>query len=137
MTLQKKFPVSATSAPGQIIIPISLRDFFPDFVNAETKANGARQEECFFDLLFVGSAGRNIPVHNARAILYIPAPNHPRPNQEIRFTFRNKDVFSLLQAGDILVFEETPDLDTPFIVKQIKITDAEYSNYSGRFGTSD
>jgi HKD family nuclease len=129
--------VSHTSSPGQIQIPIQYYNYLPVFVNQETKPNGARQEECFFDLLFIDSLNNQIPVLNARAIYYAPAPTHPRPNPEIRFTFRNRDVLNLLEAGDKLVFEDTLMIGYSFIVRQVKVTDSTYVLYPGRWGSID
>ncbi len=129
--------VSLTSSPGQIQIPKQYYNRLPTFVNQEIKPNGASQEESFFDLLFIDSIGNQVPVLNARAIYYTPAPTHPRQNQEIRFTFRNRDVFTLLEARDILVFEDTIITGYSFIVRQIKETDPTYGQNEGRWGSTN
>ena len=97
--------VSVSSSPGQIIIPIQFKDFFEPFANPQQTPAGATQSERFLDLCFRSPDGTEVLVENARAILYIPAPNHPRQNREIRFTFRNRSVFNQLREGDVLKFE--------------------------------
>jgi hypothetical protein len=102
------FDVSRTGAPGQIIIPIRFRDFFGPMVvqKDETGAGGVRQSHVLFDVRFV-DGDFELYVTQARAILYEPAADHPRPNIELRFTFRNRDAFDRLSAGDVLVFSRS------------------------------
>jgi hypothetical protein len=105
-----KFDVSPTSAPGQIIIPIRFRDFFVamSVQKDETDTGGVRQSQVLFDVRFI-DGDFELYVNKARAILYEPAADHPRPNIELRFTFRNRDAFDRLSAGDVLVFNRQND----------------------------
>jgi hypothetical protein len=100
-----KFDVSPGGAPGQIIIPRRFVDFFPpmDIEQDETARGGPRRSGVRFPLTFVDGDDR-IEVEDARAILYQPAADHPRQNIELRFTFRNRDVFDRLALDDALVF---------------------------------
>lgn len=119
--------VSTSSSPGQIIIPIRFLDFFPDMVD-ETgiKAQGgAGQFDAAFALTFKDGA-ETIAVNDARAVLYVPAPHHPRQNKELRFTFRDRDVLTRLSSGDVLEF--TKD-DTGGIVVERR----SGAGYTGRF----
>lgn len=101
---------SHTSSPGQIIIPIGFRDFFPPLAveKDETEGSGIRQSAAYFTIRFVDGDFEK-EVTTARVILYEPADYHPRTNDELRFTFRDREVFDRLEAGDILVF--TSDVD--------------------------
>lgn len=105
-----RFDVSPTSAPGQIIIPIRFRDFFGamEVQKDETDTGGVRQSQVMFDVRFV-EGEFELNVNEARAILYEPAADHPRPNIELRFTFRNREAFDRLTAGDVLVFSRGDD----------------------------
>lgn len=101
---------SATSSPGQIIIPIRYRDFFPPLTDeaALTSGRGSGQSGANFGLRFVeGDFTKD--VSDARIVLYEPAPYHPRPNIELRFTFHDREVFERLSAGDILVFTRSAE----------------------------
>jgi hypothetical protein len=104
------FDASDSSAPGQIIIPIRFIDFFPPLTvqQDERATGGSRQSDTEFALTF-----RDGPytkeVVTGRAILYEPASNHPRPNKELRFTFRDHAVFGRLQKDDVLVFRHADD----------------------------
>lgn len=113
------FDVSKTSAPGQIIIPMEYLALFPLMTNWSQTKVGARQADVFFDVVFVDSANKKRRVKNARAVHYIPAPSHPRPNQELRFTFRNRKVFNQLHKGDILEFRRTSSYSIWFEIKLI------------------
>lgn len=113
------FDVSPTSAPGQIIIPMKYMVYFPPITNWGTTSVGARQAYVFFDAVFVDSANKKHQVKNVRAIHYVPAPHHPRPNQELRFTFRNQNIFGQLHEGDILEFRRTNSDSIWFEIKLI------------------
>ena len=101
-----KNDVSKTSSPGQIIIPKKFMMHFPPIENYHETPSHGRQGDVYFDISFKNKDIHSKIVNGVRAIHYIPAPNHPRPNQELRFTFRNKDVFSRLQKDDVLLFKE-------------------------------
>ena len=99
---------SHTSSPGQIQIPIEFLDFFPELSDevARTAGLGQGQSAAYFPVDFTdGAFSKNIP--QTRVILYEPAPHHPRPNREIRFTFHDHEVFERLSPLDVLVFTET------------------------------
>ncbi len=99
------FDVNPHSAPGQIIIPIRFQSFFPALTveKDETAHGGVRQSSAHFPVLFRdGRFTRR--VIDARAVLYEPAKTHPRPNVELRFTFRDQHVFARLSKDDLLVF---------------------------------
>jgi hypothetical protein len=99
---------SHTSSPGQIIIPRRFVDFFPpmNIEIDETATGGPRQSSIHFELDFTDGGWRK-RVTDARVVLYEPAAYHPRPNIELRFTFRDRNVFDRLQADDILVFSRS------------------------------
>lgn len=102
-----KFDTSPSSAPGQIIIPIRFRPFFPALTveKDETASGGVRQSAAEFPVTFIQEKWAH-PA-NARVILYEPAADHPRPNPELRFTFRSIAIRDSLQPGDVLVFRTT------------------------------
>lgn len=113
------FDVSKTSAPGQMIIPIKNIGLFPSMSNwAQTKV-GAKQRDVYFDVVFIDSNSKKHKVKNSRAILYVPSPYHPRPNQELRFTFKDRSVLNLLRKGDILEFRRTDSYSVWFEIKLI------------------
>ena len=62
-------------------------------------------------------------------VKYIPAPQHPRPNTETRFTFRNRGFGRQLEVGDVLLFRTTDDTDRPLFVKLIKNNSEEINQY--------
>jgi hypothetical protein len=97
--------VSLTSSPGQMIIPIQFLDFFPDLTvqKDESPTGGPRQLAAEFQVTFVDGAFSKTVL--ARVIYYEPAITHPRPNAEIRFTFRDREVLGRLSADDVLRFE--------------------------------
>jgi hypothetical protein len=102
-----KFDASPSSAPGQIIIPIRFRSFFPDLTveKDETAIGGVRQSAVEFPVTFIQEQWSH-PA-NARVILYEPASDHPRPNAELRFTFRSIAIRDALKPDDLLVFRAT------------------------------
>jgi hypothetical protein len=102
-----KFDASPSSAPGQIIIPIRFRPFFPDLAveKDETANGGVRQSASEFPVTFIQEQWAH-PA-NARVILYEPASDHPRPNPELRFTFRSIAIRDSLKPGDVLIFRAT------------------------------
>jgi HKD family nuclease len=97
--------VSLSSSPGQIIIPIRFREFFGDLERQDDRlriAGSSQQGRDGIPTVFIdGTSRRNV---SSRVILYEPAPDHPRPNPELRFTFRDRDVLESLGAGDYLDF---------------------------------
>ena len=130
--------VSPTSSPGQIIIPMRFLSIFPEFSAWQTTATGARQADVFFNVIFTDFENRRYRIDAVRGIHYIPAPHHPRPNQELRFTFRDQDIFNLLQLDDMLVFRRTNMPDIWFDIKQLREGSEEYIRYSeqgNRFGS--
>jgi len=113
------FDVSKTGAPGQMIIPMKYLGLFPSMTNWTQTPVGARQRDVYFDVVFIDSARKKHKVKNARAIIYVPSPYHPRPNQELRFTFRNRSVLNRLHKGDILQFRRTSSYSIWFEIKLI------------------
>ena len=61
------------------------------------------QFDAHFSLTYTDGAG-SVAVSAARVIHYIPAADHARPNEEIRFTFHDGAVQRLLRQNDILEF---------------------------------
>ncbi len=104
------FDASDSSAPGQIIIPIRFIDFFPPLTvqRDERSTGGVRQSHAEFPLTFQDGTFTK-QVLTGRIILYEPAESHPRPNRELRFTFRDHPVFSRLRQDDVLVFRHADD----------------------------
>jgi HKD family nuclease len=115
-----KFDVSTKSAPGQIQIPIRFINLFPTFSARETTLANASQAEAFFNIIFIDSSSIVYRVDGVRIILYFPAPHHPRPNHELRFTFRNTRISGLLEEGDILEFKRSMDPDIWFQIRLLK-----------------
>jgi hypothetical protein len=108
-----RFDVSRRAAPGQIIIPIGFSKYFPELGSLESRTHGAMQADTFFDIEFCEEGQPSVIVEGVRAIVYIPAPTHPRPNRELRFTFRNRGIFDKLREDDILEFQRT-DQESPW-----------------------
>jgi hypothetical protein len=102
-----QFDTSKTSGPGQIIIPIRFLDFFGTLSVQvdETPQGGVRQSHRQLVVVFRDSGYEKV-VDDARVILYEPAETHPRPNAELRFAFRDREVFNRLTKDDILVFTQ-------------------------------
>jgi HKD family nuclease len=115
-----KFDVSTTSGPGQILIPKRYLLQLPPMDNFIKMQNKAKQAEVFYNIIFVDSDGKKTRINNVRTIHYFPAPTHPRPNDELRFTFRNRTIFNKLSEGDILEFKKTDSLDVWFVIRLIK-----------------
>lgn len=120
---------SRHSAPGQIQIPIRFRDFFPTLeVQLDGSATGGpSQSQAEFALEF-RDGEFNKHVATGRVILYEPAANHARPNIELRFTFRDRDVFDRLNEDDVLVFSRA---DGAIIVERRSLG----SMGAGRYGS--
>ena len=99
-----KWDTSATSAPGQIQIPMQFREFFPAqvLVKEADAAGKGRQWDTTFAVEF--RDGDFIADAQGRFIVYEPEMDHPRTNTECRFTFHNRAIFDHLRAGDILSF---------------------------------
>lgn len=97
--------VSTHGSPGQIIIPIRFKSFFPQLTvqRDDLLTGGARQSEALFPAKFRdGTFEKDLPA--VRAILYEPKAAHPRRNVELRFTFRDRSVLDRFTAGDVIVF---------------------------------
>lgn len=132
--------VSASSSPGQIIIPKEFGKLFPPLGTKSKTPSGGFQSDVNFPVRFLG-LGMNKILPNARLILYEPAPHHPRPNVEHRFTFLDKSINpDGLASGDVLVFQVlTNDPNNCwFNVYYVKQADLEYqtirASSSGKFG---
>ncbi|MCK5640928.1 MAG: phospholipase D family protein, partial [Gammaproteobacteria bacterium] len=129
--------MSSTSSPGQIIIPKRFLTLFPPFSEWVTTAVGARQAEVFFNILLTKKNGESLRITGVRAIHYIPAAHHPRPNQELRFTFRTREYFQWADEGDILLFSRTQDPSVWFTIQIVAAgcSQAQQLRQSGgRFG---
>ncbi|SDN51168.1 PLD-like domain-containing protein [Fictibacillus solisalsi] len=113
-----KWDVSPTSAPGQIVIPIRFMPLFPNFSGLLPTPMQAQQEEVYFNVLFIDEDGTQILLKNTRAIHYVPAATHGRPNPELRFTFLNKKVFNVFKKDDVLAFYKTDEENIEFIIKR-------------------
>lgn len=131
-----KNDVSRSSSPGQIIIPKTFSRLFPSLPAPQTTSANAGQAEAFFNVIFISALGATLRIDGVRLIHYVPAPTHPRPNPDFRFTFRNRDVFEHLEARDILEFRRTHDPDIWFQITQRKPGASQYRRLSarGRFG---
>lgn len=112
--------VNPKSSPGQIQIPIGHLNMFPPLSNPHVTPKGATQSEVYFDVVYREQARQDVFAKNARAILYVPAPGHKRPNPELRFTFHNRGIFNRLSAGEVLVFRRTNSANIWFIAELIK-----------------
>lgn len=101
--------VSLDSSPGQIVIPIRFTAFFEplEVQKDESSEGGVRQSHRILPVIFRDRVTDDFStrVESTRAVLYEPAEEHPRPNDELRFTFRNRDVFERLSKDDVLTFE--------------------------------
>jgi len=124
--------VSLSSSPGQMIIPKQFLGYFPPLTDWEVRENNARQADSFFDVVFKDTFGGQVRVENVRVIHYVPSPDHARPNDEVRFTFRNRDILTALSEDDILVFRETNDPGIWFIIEHIPVGSSEYGEYPNR-----
>lgn len=125
-----KFDVSTTSAPGQIIIPKGFIDSFPPMDEPSITSSGGEQSDIFLNVIFEDKNGKKFKVDNVRAIYYVPAPDHPRPNSELRFTFRNREIFEMLSERDILEFKRSEEPTVWFVVRQIDPSDSDYNKIS-------
>lgn len=124
-----KWDVSTSSAPGQIIIPIRFMHLFPSFSGLTPTPSEAQQEEVYFNIIFESEGGEQTYLENVRAIHYVPAQSHGRPNPELRFTFKNRNVFSQLKNGDVLAFYKTNQPNIEFFVKHNPIGFEDSPNY--------
>jgi HKD family nuclease len=125
-----KNDVSKTSSPGQIVIPIRYKLFFPEFCGFVKTPSNAEQAEVYFDVIVVDKSGTKKRADNVRAIHYVPAPDHPRPNEELRFTFRNREIFDSLSQGEIVEFRRAASTDTWFEVTILDKTDPKHKLYA-------
>lgn len=130
------YDVSLTSSPGQIVIPIKFKSYFPPFSSIVFTPKNAQQSDVFFNVIFIDHNGNRIQIKNVRAIHYIPAPSHPRPNEELRFTFRDRKIFSLLERDDILEFKKSVNPDIWFVIRLVKkdISENQRLSRKGKFG---
>ncbi len=129
--------VSLTSSPGQIIIPIRYLSYFPNMDNWIDTSSGGKQADIFFDVIFVDRDGNERLIKDVRTIFYVPAPHHPRPNQELRFTFRNRDILESLRVGDILEFRRVKDENLWFKITLLDENNKRYSRYDSTGRKSD
>jgi len=101
-----KNDVSLTGSPGQIIIPIRFLDFFGELKPQDDRlrTTGAQQlgRDDIPTVYHDGTTTRDL---STRVIQYVPAPDHPRQNTEVRFTFRDRPTLESLNEGDYLDFE--------------------------------
>ena len=128
-----KNDVDLKSSPGQIIIPIEFKSFFEPLSEPQTTNAGAKQSERYFNIQYENSGE---VVENARVIFYVPSPQAPRKNSELRFAIRNREIFKTFEQGDILIFSLAPQNKySPFLftVKRIPRDDPDASNYTERF----
>ena len=80
-----------------------FKGVFPQLQASDLDTVGQQQETLVRAVFH--SAGMTREVPKARLIEYSPAPHHPRPNTEYRFTFHDRSINpGLLEQGDILVF---------------------------------
>ncbi|MBW2975082.1 phospholipase D family protein [Candidatus Woesearchaeota archaeon] len=114
------YDASQTSSPGQIQIPIRFLGYFPQFSPFTHTGANASQAEVYFNVIYEDENGQRRTVNNVRAIHYVPAANHPRPNAEIRFTFHNRSISNTFNARDILEFRRTNNPNIWFIIKMIR-----------------
>ncbi|NTW28878.1 MAG: hypothetical protein HGA39_05880 [Coriobacteriia bacterium] len=121
--------VSLTSSPGQMIVPIRFRSFFEP-LTLQSGTLAGTQYERHMPLTFVDGEDV-ITVSDARAILYVPAPGHPRPNEELRFTFRDRAVLERLSRGDYLLFERA---NQGVVVTRFTAEQGSAHGLQGRFG---
>jgi hypothetical protein len=122
-----KFDVHLTSAPGQIIIPIEFLDFFGELQEEKdgTLTGGSSQWATTIPGRFK-KGSIDMQFEEGRVIVYKPASSHARPNTEVRFTFHNKEIMRLLNAGDYLIFEWNGD--------QLLVTRSLAAPGSNKFG---
>lgn len=124
--------VDLKSSPGQIIIPIAFKTFFEPFSEPQ-KTKAAMQSERYFNLKYENSGEI---VENARVIFYVPSPEHPRKNSEVRFALRNRNIFGEFQQNDVLVFTQAPKSKRgqyAYMVKRIAQNSLDRGSYSKRF----
>lgn len=127
--------ISLTSSPGQIIIPIRFLPIFPPFTELNVTPSGGRQADVYFNVFFNSNTGSRLLIRMVRTIHYIPAPTHARPNQEIRFTFRNREILESLNSNDILLFRRTDNPDIWFEIFHIDSAVSEFDGiqFNGRY----
>jgi hypothetical protein len=105
-----KNDVSLKSSPGQIIIPIAYLPFFGalQVQNDKAAAGGPRQSHREFPLAF--RRGTEEQLLDGRVVLYEPAADHKRPNSEVRFRFRNREILKTLAKDDVLRFKRAENV---------------------------
>lgn len=128
-----KNDVDLKSSPGQIIIPIAFKSFFEPLSEPQKTKAGAMQSERFFHLKYENSGEI---VKNARVIFYVPSPEHPRKNSEVRFALRNRKIFDEFEQNDVLVFAQAPESKREqyaYTVKRIAHSSPDRGAYPDRF----
>lgn len=93
-----------TSSPGQIVIPLKYLNFFPALGTTVNMPGGSKQADCNFDVEYIDDGAAPVTVKGARLILYIPSSTQERKNDELRFTFLDRNIFNKLRARDELQF---------------------------------
>lgn len=124
--------VDLKSSPGQIIIPIAFKPFFEPLSEPIKTEAGAVQSERYFNVKYENT---DELIENARIIFYVPSPQAPRKNSEVRFALRKRSVFSTLEQDDILVFTPAPkNSDYICTIRRVPHDSAESDKYTARFG---
>lgn len=123
--------VSLTSSPGQMIIPRQFLSFFPPLGSLKTTRSGGKQGDALIDVEYRQPNKEPMLVKGARVIWYEPAPDHPRQNPDLRFTFRNREVLTSLEAGDVLEFVPTAASSPALVVRRIPASAAQGSEDYG------
>ena len=97
--------VSLTGSPGQIIIPIRFMEFFGEPSDQSDRLRRPGPGQVGIDgIPTVFHGGGTTTELMSRVIVYTPAPDQPRPNPEVRFTFHDRATLESLSAGDYLEF---------------------------------
>ena len=121
--------VDPSSSPGQIIIPLKYQSIFPQLKKDKTDVE-SRQESIIFDVLFKEGNKNEINLDGVRIIKYIPAPNHPRKNVDLRFTFRNKGfIRKIWEVGDVLIFKKSNNINRPLYIQLLEKDSPEMKKY--------
>ena len=125
--------VDLQSSPGQIIIPIQFKSFFEPLSEPQITNAGAMQSERYFNILFENTGE---VTENARVIFYVPSPQAPRRNSELRFAIRNREIFKTFGKGDVLIFSKVPKSNQGqyvFSLRRIPQDSPDAGEYSKRF----
>ena len=97
--------VDQRSSPGQIIIPIGFKPFFEPLSEPQRTRAGALQSERFMNVKFENTGEI---IENACVIFYVPSPQAPRKNSEVRFALRSRRIFASFRQDDVPVFTSAP-----------------------------